>query len=165
MAYIGLNRKERDFVMAEPEVKALAYKLDPDCWVSYSGRPPEVKRWMDRRRTASLALAEKQLQLQPTMETRMTDTPVSVAEGGEYFCVIGVSVTENHPIKRSWKKTHEAAAKHAEKLINDSFTGTTHRTKKLLVVKVVEVIEVPTPSLRRRAVKGEDVGIETPEDE
>lgn len=96
----------------------------------------------------------------------MSDTPVSVAEGGEFFCVIGTSVTENHPIKRTWRKTQEAAARHAEKLIADSQSGSTFRTKKLLVVKVVEVVEVPVPTLtRRKVISGEDVGLEPKEDE
>lgn len=84
----------------------------------------------------------------------------------EFFCVIGTSVTENHPIKRTWRKTQEAAARHAEKLIADSQNGSTFRTKKLLVVKVVEVVEVPVPTLiRRKVVSGEDVGLQTQEDE
>lgn len=38
--------------------KELAYRIDPDCWVSYSGQPKSVKQAMDARRTASLAKAE-----------------------------------------------------------------------------------------------------------
>ncbi len=80
-------------------------------------------------------------------------TPGDAAgEQKEFFCVIGSSVTENHPIRRSWKKTAEEAAAHAEKLINDSFNGRACTTKKLLVVKVVQVVEVePKPTIRRSA--------------
>lgn len=38
-------------------VKALAHKLDPECWKSYSGQPIEVKRGIDVRRLASLKRA------------------------------------------------------------------------------------------------------------
>ncbi|WP_186214549.1 hypothetical protein [Burkholderia gladioli] len=43
------------------EVKELAYKLDPECWVSYSGRPRKFKAYMDSRRTASLEEAERRI--------------------------------------------------------------------------------------------------------
>lgn len=39
-------------------VKNLAYKLDPDCWVSYSGKSPGFKARMDCRRSAALEKAE-----------------------------------------------------------------------------------------------------------
>lgn len=41
------------------EVKQLAYKMDPECWVSYSGATPDFKRAMDKRRTLSLEYAER----------------------------------------------------------------------------------------------------------
>lgn len=83
------------------------------------------------------------------------------ANAAGHFCVIGVNVTQNHPITRTWKKTQEAAAKHAERLIKNSFDGNTTKTKKLLVVQVVEVIEVAGPPVTRRtgsAISSEDVG-------
>lgn len=39
-------------------VKDEAYKLDPECWVSYSGKPRDFKRAMDVRRLAALRKAE-----------------------------------------------------------------------------------------------------------
>lgn len=42
-----------------PRVKHLAYKLDPVCWVSYSGKPPAFKRTMDKRRLEALERAAK----------------------------------------------------------------------------------------------------------
>ena len=36
------------------EVKQAAYKLDPECWVSYSGKPKKFKSYMETRRVASL---------------------------------------------------------------------------------------------------------------
>lgn len=39
------------------EVKEAAYKLDPECWVSYSGKPRHHKRVMEVRRWASLRQA------------------------------------------------------------------------------------------------------------
>jgi hypothetical protein len=43
------------------EVKQLAYKLEPECWVSYSGKPKHFKAAMDVRRTAALQNAEREL--------------------------------------------------------------------------------------------------------
>lgn len=40
------------------EVKQLAYKLDEECWVSYTGKKPDHKRAMDKRRSLSLESAE-----------------------------------------------------------------------------------------------------------
>ncbi len=42
------------------EVKDIAYRLDPECWVSYSGATKQVKQHMESRRTASLARASAQ---------------------------------------------------------------------------------------------------------
>jgi hypothetical protein len=42
----------------EYDIKQAAYALDPECWVSYSGKPREFKQAMERRRVASLAAAE-----------------------------------------------------------------------------------------------------------
>jgi len=39
------------------EVKQLAYKMDEECWVSYSGQPAGYKRAMDKRRVFSLDIA------------------------------------------------------------------------------------------------------------
>ena len=39
------------------ETKELAYKLDPECWISYSGKPRKFKSYMDQRRLASLRRA------------------------------------------------------------------------------------------------------------
>lgn len=39
------------------EIKEAAYKLDPECWVSYSGKPRDFKRGMEVRRKASLEAA------------------------------------------------------------------------------------------------------------
>lgn len=41
------------------EVKDIAYKLDPECWESYSGKPRAIKRAMDTRRTRALQEAER----------------------------------------------------------------------------------------------------------
>jgi len=42
-----------------PDVKALARYLDIECWRSYSGKPVEVKRALDVRRTAALRSAQE----------------------------------------------------------------------------------------------------------
>jgi hypothetical protein len=41
-------------------LKEIAYKLDPECWVSYSGKPRSFKSHMDSRRTRSLRAAQDQ---------------------------------------------------------------------------------------------------------
>lgn len=43
-------------------VKARAYVLDPECWVSYSGKPKHFKQVMDLRRTAALKNAKKEVE-------------------------------------------------------------------------------------------------------
>ena len=42
------------------EVKEAAYKLDPECWVSYSGKPKVFKRAMEVRRVDSLTKAQNE---------------------------------------------------------------------------------------------------------
>lgn len=42
-------------------VKERAYKIDPECWESYSGKPKPFKQAMEQRRQASLLKAEKQV--------------------------------------------------------------------------------------------------------
>lgn len=48
--------------------KERAYLLDPECWVSYSGKPRVFKRAMDLRRTASLKAASEQAPYDPTTD-------------------------------------------------------------------------------------------------
>lgn len=43
------------------EIMELAYKLDPECWISYSGKPKQFKQYIEIRRTAAIAEARKQL--------------------------------------------------------------------------------------------------------
>lgn len=71
------------------------------------------------------------------------------------FCVIGPSV--NNSFGRTWKKTQAEAAKHARKLINQSVDSAGNpKTRKLFVVQVVEVIEVPGPTLISRRLEEDD---------
>lgn len=42
-----------------PRVKALAQKLDPECWISYSGKEVSTKQAIDVRRCAALAEAQE----------------------------------------------------------------------------------------------------------
>ena len=44
-----------------PRVKDLAQQLDPDCWISYSGKSPSFKASVDARRCASLKYAQDTL--------------------------------------------------------------------------------------------------------
>jgi len=43
-----------------PEIKKLAYELNPTCWASYSGRTKQFKQEMDKQRTQSLDQATTQ---------------------------------------------------------------------------------------------------------
>lgn len=51
-----------------PEVKDLAYAIDPPCWVSYSGKPKEFKQQMERRRQVSLAEADRRLKEEESLK-------------------------------------------------------------------------------------------------
>lgn len=44
-----------------PRTKDLAYKIDPNCWISYSGKDVSTKRAMDARRSYALETARKTL--------------------------------------------------------------------------------------------------------
>jgi hypothetical protein len=43
------------------DVKQLAYNLNPEAWVSYSGKTPKEKRWIDHLRTQALEEAAQRL--------------------------------------------------------------------------------------------------------
>lgn len=52
--------------------KELAYALDPECWLSYAGKPVEYKRRMEVRRSDALRRADKDIKGQkPDLETRL----------------------------------------------------------------------------------------------
>ena len=42
------------------KIKERAYQIDPECWISYSGKPKKFKRDMDHRRVASLEKAREE---------------------------------------------------------------------------------------------------------
>jgi hypothetical protein len=44
-------------------VKKRAYVIDPQCWVSYSGKPINFKRTMESRRRASLDQASLEVEI------------------------------------------------------------------------------------------------------
>lgn len=44
--------------MHSTRVKRIAYRLDPECWISYSGKPVEEKRAIEARRGAALKAAK-----------------------------------------------------------------------------------------------------------
>lgn len=87
-------------------VKDRAYKIDPPCWKSYSGRAKVYKQRMDARRTAALAQARKELitdlwpasskTMTPTIEAHMT--PLHILIGIHYasrVCPYGESEPEH----------------------------------------------------------------------
>jgi hypothetical protein len=41
------------------DIKERAHSIDPECWVSYSGKPKHVKQAMDVRRLAALKQAKE----------------------------------------------------------------------------------------------------------
>jgi hypothetical protein len=87
---------------------------------------------------------------------------------GSWFCVIGPNVVQSHPIKRSWKNSQEEAVAHAERLIRNSFDGSKAKVQKLLVVKVVEVVEIEGPPITKRTGIGitrDDIGGRTDDDD
>lgn len=83
----------------------------------------------------------------------MTDETTKTAST---FCVIGLTAGN---YGRNWKTDKEAAIAHAKKLIRNSATteGGQPKTRKLLVVQVVSVVEVPGPQIDARDVNAEDV--------
>lgn len=62
-------------------IKSFAYATDPECWISYSGKPVEHKRRMETRRIAALNGAERyiammdMLAVTTQMETTMAPAP------------------------------------------------------------------------------------------
>jgi hypothetical protein len=94
----------------------------------------------------------------------MTDeTQVVAASGTEartgddgLFCVIGTTV--NSSFGRTWKKAKADAVAHARKLIKNSANNAGNpTTRKLYVVQVVAVVEVPGPRIDARDVTAEDL--------
>lgn len=55
-----------------PHVKALAQILDPECWISYSGKEVSTKQALDVRRSAALAQAERYYALTNRLVYRVT---------------------------------------------------------------------------------------------
>ena len=43
------------------KIKARAYEIDPDAWISYSGCTKKTKQYLDARRREALEKAEKEL--------------------------------------------------------------------------------------------------------
>ena len=61
-----------------PRVKDLAYQLDPDCWISYSGKSPSFKRSVEARRCAALAKAQRIIDRSPVPEIKMPTATVTI---------------------------------------------------------------------------------------
>ena len=59
------------------ETKDRAYRLDPEAWESYSGRPKAHKQHMEARRTASLIKAAAQLEDEQLEEDEREDEQVA----------------------------------------------------------------------------------------
>ena len=95
-------------------IKDRAYKIDPPCWKSYSGKDKRHKQRMDSRRTASLAQAEKEISINyldapaeqpdapwlPTIEVPMT--PLHILIGIHYY---------SRPIPYAWDRPEERYSK------------------------------------------------------
>lgn len=43
------------------KARELAYKLDPDCWANYTGKPRHYKMQMEERRVAAIRQAQEKL--------------------------------------------------------------------------------------------------------
>lgn len=72
-------------------VKEQAYAIDPECWVSYSGKPKEFKQRMEVRRVKSLTDAQKEISVSALAELENTQLcPIckrdGEAEPADYTC-------------------------------------------------------------------------------
>lgn len=69
----------------------------------------------------------------------------------KHHCVIGLNVSEQHNIGRTWLETEQEAIHHGKELFvrNPS-------TKKLAVVKVVRILERAAPPISARKPRAED---------
>lgn len=61
-----------------PRVKSLAYKLDPECWISYSGKAVSDKRDLDARRCAALDDAQRIVDKSPFKDHSMPTATIPV---------------------------------------------------------------------------------------
>lgn len=48
------RRTEAAAEIKENSIKEMAYKIDPEAWISYSGKPKEFKQLIDARRLRAL---------------------------------------------------------------------------------------------------------------
>lgn len=53
--------EHRDPEAHRREVMARAYQIDPECWISYSGKDKKFKQAVERRRTAAIARANAEI--------------------------------------------------------------------------------------------------------
>lgn len=79
----GESDIREDWVMYDEDVKKRARELDPECWVSYSGKPRSFKSCMEVRRTASLEKAQGEADKNDAMPAELakflTDLPGGAA--------------------------------------------------------------------------------------
>lgn len=81
------------------KVKQIAYKIDPDCWVSYSGQPKEYKQRMDIRRLASLKKAQSEHHLR-SYEQRIAERSGYVPKhSAALYASIAIALTKPGSIK------------------------------------------------------------------
>lgn len=74
------------------------------------------------------------------------------------YCVISPTV-DAKGVARTWKATSEEAVTHAQHLIERSYERGGNRTRRLFVVEVIKVVEVPSVvNIDVREPKAEDVG-------
>lgn len=125
--------------------KTRAYAIDPECWVSYSNKPREFKREMDRRRSASLVTAVKESEKMSAKTQRKSKVKVkkaAVKQSRAYakYCIIGVDA-----FNRTWLDTEAAAVKHAEPMFRKNINPDANPVR-LMVVKAVRIIEKKPPA-------------------
>jgi len=60
LEYIIQDKNTLNDQFAKKSIKDRAYEIDPECWISYSGKEKKFKQLMDKRRNEALLKARKE---------------------------------------------------------------------------------------------------------
>jgi hypothetical protein len=81
-----------------PRVKSLAYTIDPECWISYSGTSVSHKRDTDARRSAALAAAQWIVDKSPIKENIMPTATVPIAPVREALLAVVNAISKDRAL-------------------------------------------------------------------